>query len=89
MSEYKITMAMEQIDEIVVGELKWAYQRALSDFDEPLMIYGDIEENVKLIDGLETVLKYFLSDQDFNLYVSSDDMKELRKNYDKYITDRN
>jgi len=89
MGEYKITMAIEQIDEIVVSELKWAYQRTLSDFDKPLMVYGDIAENAKLIDGLETVLKYFLSDQDYKLYFNSKEIKKLRKGYESYIYDRN
>jgi hypothetical protein len=80
---------MEQIENIVVDELKWAYEYALENFSEPLMIYGDISENTKLIDGFETVLAYFTSDKDYKDYIKSEKIKDLRNNYAKYITDRN
>jgi len=88
MSVYSITMEQEQIDNIVVSELKWAYEHALKEFDQPLMMYGDIEDNAKFINGLETVLAYFITDVDYKDYMTSDHIKEIRKTYESYIFNR-
>jgi hypothetical protein len=66
-----INLEIEQIDAIVVDELKQLYEQVIKDYKEPLAIYGDEAKNLELIVGIRNVLEYYMPYTEFEAWINS------------------
>jgi len=82
---YNVELIPEQVDVIVLKELQWAYEMVMKDWDEPLAIYGDKDENYELLASLKNVIKYFMESNAYDEYMAGVERKiELEKEFEDY-----
>ena len=71
MTKVTIELALEQIDAIVLQELKYSYEGLVNDWNNRVDVCDTREEHWNLITGFERVIGYFSIHTEFNEYMQT------------------
>ena len=66
-----IEMTYEQIDAIVVAELKSWYEGLVRDYNKGVLVYDDEEDLVKTIKAVKRTLSYCMEHYEFKEYIKN------------------
>ncbi|CAB5221545.1 hypothetical protein UFOVP247_192 [uncultured Caudovirales phage] len=77
MPKVTIELEYEQLDAMVLHELKHCYEQLLRDWDNKVNVYDTRDELWTTMAAFERVLEYFMVGEDYDRYMASFSTKSL------------
>jgi len=74
-----IEMTYEQIDSIVVQELKSWYESLVCDYNNNVKVYDDVEDLIKTIKAVKRTLSYCMIHEEYKHYIKNTVKRKKKK----------